>query len=250
MVATALTDTLTSRDCCAVSGSHTLPGKPTSQGPEVPHAVPTPEVASPLPPAPGWARGPPPSCPMVPTAPPSQCNLWPQPSCCVRSRPEPLPSPAPRPSLMPTCPSTPADVPAGSFSPSSPGSSCFQPDSETPSFLPPGGPRGARTPSAQPTGRCLSGAPAADCRHLSRAYIPTARHPPQTRASTFFLLVHGECSKALAGLAGSAQLAPAAGTPSPLPQPLALFWLQSVQQMQVQPRPCFLDCHLFWTPRV
>lgn len=203
--------------------------QPTSPGPEVPHTAPTLEAVSPLPLAPGWSL-------------PSQRNLWTLPSCCDLSRPAPSgPSPAPRPSLMPTCPSTPADVPAGSFSPSSPGSSCFQPDSEAPSLLLPGGPPGCQDPVSSTRGSPLSRAPAADCRHTSRAYVPTAWHPPQTRASTFFLLVPREPSQALAGLA--------VGTPRPPPQLLALFWLRSVQRMQVQPRPCFLDCHLFWTLR-
>lgn len=35
-----------------------------------------------------------------------------------------------------------------------------------------------------------------DCRRPSRAYVPTARHPPRTCASAFFLLVPGEPDKA------------------------------------------------------
>ena len=59
-------------------------------------------------------------------------------------------------------------------------------------LLLPGGPPGCQDPVSSTRGSPLSRAPAADCRHTSRAYVPTAWHPPQTRASTFFLLVPGE----------------------------------------------------------
>lgn len=171
-------------------------------GPEAPHAAPTPEAASPRPQHLAGPEAPPPSRTVVPTAPSSQRDLWPQPSCHDLSRPGPLPSLAPRPSLVPTCPSTPADMPASSFSPFSPGSSCFQPDSEPPSLLLPGGPPGCQDPISSTHRSPSPGGPS--CRQtagvrpvpMSCAYVPTAWHPPRTWASAFFLLIPGEPDKA------------------------------------------------------